>query len=193
MLHLWTPLGAMQDLLRIQLVQNGVDTIHQLHPDGPGILYPFVFAACKSSGFLFIKYAEQVSLRGSLLARPLALPNAATKTCVLCALAMAANAAGAVSVDRHLLLFSFAAAMILLRLAGAVVAADPFCGAETVLCGIAFGYPEQQQDGEETKTVGEKVAKVFAHSYPMWFDVTIMYNYVCRYVHYSAEYVASVL
>ncbi len=57
------PFGVMQDFLRIQLVRSGVDTIVSAHGQG-AFLYAFVFAVCKSSGFLFLKYAEQVSDRG---------------------------------------------------------------------------------------------------------------------------------
>lgn len=56
------PFGATQDFLRIQLVQSGVDAIAKSHPGA--FLYAFVFAACKSSGFVFIKYAEQVRKEG---------------------------------------------------------------------------------------------------------------------------------
>ncbi len=62
------PFGATQDFLRIQLVQSGVDAIAKSHRGA--FLYAFVFAACKSSGFVFIKYAEQVRKEGKMFPQP---------------------------------------------------------------------------------------------------------------------------
>lgn len=89
-LRLRLPFAAMQDLFRAQLVLSGVQTIHKLHPGA--LLYPIVFAVCKSSGFMFVKYGEYVLQRGP--ARAFVVPHHSSKTCIVSAVLITLQQAG---------------------------------------------------------------------------------------------------
>lgn len=159
-LPVWTLMGAAQDFLRIQLVRSGVEAIAAKHPGA--LAYPFVFAVCKSSGFLFLKWAENVLLH-SARGRPFAIPNHSTKTCILASAALTLRAAGLVAVDEDFLVAGFAVAAIALRLLTVVTDADPYSLPEGILCGLFFnGFSSvegavEEQEKQPPKSNKQKV------------------------------------
>ena len=151
LLHLRFPLGFLQDFLRIQLVIAGVNTVHALHPNT--VLYPIVVATAKSSGFMFIKYAEAVIFN----AKPpngFAVPNHHSKTCILAAVLFTARSAGYLDVGVKPLLLIHLLIALSLRIASmlptATVEPDPYLVFEDVTCYVLFG-----QEGKAVEKVSD--------------------------------------
>ncbi len=147
-MHLRIPLAAMQDFLRIQLVRSGVDIILKEHPGT--FVYPVVFSICKSSGFLFLKYAERL-LKEPGASGAFVIPNVATKLCVLSSLLFTAQQNGVLSVEKDVLFAGAVIVAVVLRLFSALSSADPFALAEDFSCGLLFG--RHHDDGREVTEV----------------------------------------
>ena len=144
-LHLRLPLGFLQDVLRIKLVISGIETIHAVYPNT--ILYPFVFATVKSSGFMFIKYIEGL-VYGKKIPNGFVVPNHHSKTCMLAAVLFIASDIGFLEVEKKLLLLLCISIALSLRLASMLPSAhnepDPYIIFENVACYILFGKEEEK-------------------------------------------------
>ena len=146
-LHLRFPLGFLQDFLRIQLVISGVKTIQAVHPNA--VLYTFVFAIVKSSGFMIIKYVEAL-IFNTKLPKGFVVPNHHSKTCILAAALFTANSVGYLNVGTQPLLLVCVAIALSLRLASMLPSAhgepDPYLIFENVACYVLFGKDEDDVD-----------------------------------------------
>jgi len=144
-------LAALQDWQRIGLVSTGVKTILEVHPTS--FLYPVVFATLKSSGFMVVKYCEQILLTG--LSKAFVLPHHATKTMVVAACLLTAQQLGFLNVDYNDLYCGLVIMAISVRLLTSWIFKnwDPYCGVESQVCNIVYGYPEifEKQDDEPEK------------------------------------------
>ena len=98
--------------LLIGLVSSGVKTILEIHPTS--FLYPVVFATLKSSGFMIVKYCEQVLLTG--LSKAFVLPHHATKTMVVAACLLTAQKLDFLSVNYDELYCGLVAVACFIRL-----------------------------------------------------------------------------
>ena len=156
LLHIKFPLGFLQDVLRIQLVISGVQTIHAIYPNS--VLYPFVFATVKSSGFMFIKYAEALIFNPKL-PKGFMVPNHHSKTCILAAVLFIASDVGYLQVDKKTLFLLCVLISLSLRLASMLPAAhvepDPYMIFENVTCYVLFGQNEEQQENKSCDTTTE--------------------------------------
>ena len=94
------------------LVSSGVKTILENHPNS--FLYPVVFATLKSSGFMIVKYCEQILLSG--LSKAFVLPHHATKTMVVAACLLTAQQMDMLSVDYNDLFCGLVMISIFVRL-----------------------------------------------------------------------------
>ena len=167
--RLRVPFGAMQDFLRIKLVYDGVSQVHKLHPTA--LLYPIIFAICKSSGFMFLKYAEYVLQNG--FKKAFILPHHSTKTCVFASVVMTAQVLGYfppyVSLESVFTVFVIFA--VSMRLFTVVSDADPYDIVEIPVSMLVFGNTIDEameiqkneasaRSNYESKTVSKKKAKV---------------------------------
>lgn len=154
-LRLRVPMGAMQDFLRIHLVVSGVQTVHATHPGS--VLYPVVFAVCKSSGFMFLKYAEHVLVSGGVQ-KAFVIPHHSTKTCIVASAAFTAHSLGhfpaAVGVDA--LFAVLVAVAVLLRLLTALTDLDPYAPFERLVCLVLFGGAADDESKDATAKPGTK-------------------------------------
>lgn len=143
-LHIRLPLGFLQDILRIQLVIAAIQTIHAVYPNT--ILYPFVFATVKSSGFMFIKYAEAIIFTNK--SNGFVVPNHHSKTCILAAILFIASDIGYLEVDKKPLLLLCVLIALSLRIASMMPSAnvepDPYLVFENVACYVLFGQDENK-------------------------------------------------
>ena len=87
-------------------------TILENHPNS--FLYPVVFATLKSSGFMIVKYCEQILLSG--LSKAFVLPHHATKTMVVAACLLTAQQMDMLSVDYNDLFCGLVLMAIFVRL-----------------------------------------------------------------------------
>ncbi len=140
-------LAATQDFMRIYLVLTGVETIHERHPDA--FLYPVVFAFCKSSGFMFVKYFESVFLDFPRSSNALIVNHHSSKTCFAAAVAFTSVSLGYVALPMETMYALFCLAAITSRLAFAN-AVDPYFVAENLTCAVAFGNPPEAEQPEQT-------------------------------------------
>lgn len=157
-MQLRSPLSTLQDFLRLHLCLSGVATIHQLHPGA--FFYPMIFAVVKSSGFMFLKYAEYVLVKG--VDRAFIIPHHSSKTCILASAAFAAQAVGYVSLGVKPILAGFTLLCVNLRIMSIFTNADPYEWFESALCSLVFGNnassslanktAEQQQENNGMST-----------------------------------------
>jgi len=143
-------LAAAQDWQRIGLVSSGVKTILEIHPTA--FLYPVVFATLKSSGFMIVKYCEQVLLTG--LSKAFVLPHHATKTMVVAACLLTAQKLDFLSVNYDELYCGLVAVACFIRLTTSWVFKnwDPYCVAESQVCNLVYGRPDDlEKENEDQK------------------------------------------
>lgn len=133
-------MAALQDWQRLGLVASGVKTILEVHPGF--FLYPVVFATLKSSGFMIVKYCEQILLTG--LSKAFVLPHHATKTMVVAACLITAQQLEMISVEYNDLYCGLVMITICVRLATSWICKnwDPYSGVEGQVCNLVYGYPE---------------------------------------------------
>jgi len=135
-----TVFAASQDWLRIGLVVSSVNTVMESHPDC--FLYPVVFATVKSSGFVLVKYLEQVVLHGWEKG-PFVLPHHSTKTMILSACLLSAHKLGHLpwigkQAELHVILIILA---VSIRLITTMLYQnwDPYSAMEDTACRIIYG------------------------------------------------------
>ena len=78
------------------LVMTGVNSVLTEHPES--FIYPVFIATLKSSGFMVVKYLEQVLMRG--LNKPFKVASHYTKTMVVAACVFVAQSRGLVKMDQ---------------------------------------------------------------------------------------------
>ena len=88
-------------------------TILEIHPTS--FLYPVVFATLKYSGFMIVKYCEQILLTG--LSKAFVLPHHATKTMVVAACLLTAQQLELLSIGYNDLFCGLVVVAICVRLA----------------------------------------------------------------------------
>jgi len=138
--YLIVPFGAMQELLRLQLVRSGVLDTAALHPGA--LLYPAVMGITKSCGFVVIKYLEQ--LISGFKPSPLAVPNSSTKTILLAAAALAAHASGHLKqVDGEILFAGLSVLAASCRVIQSTFGVDIYLPVQKLFCAIIFGSAEE--------------------------------------------------
>jgi len=136
-----TMFAASQDWLRIGLVVSGVNTVMETHPDA--FLYPVVFATVKSSGFVLVKYLEQVVLHGWEKG-PFVLPHHSTKTMVLAACLLSGQRLGhlpwlaTTQASLHTMLVLLAISIRLLT-TRVYQNWDPYSAMEDTACRVIYG------------------------------------------------------
>eukprot|EP00092_Neocalanus_flemingeri_P024460 GFUD01026524.1.p1 GENE.GFUD01026524.1~~GFUD01026524.1.p1 ORF type:complete len:261 (+),score=81.83 GFUD01026524.1:287-1069(+) len=142
-------MAAAQDWQRLGLVASGVKTILEIHPTS--FLYPVVFATLKSSGFMIIKYCEQLFMTG--LSRAFVLPHHATKTMVVAACLLTAQQLELLSVGYNDLFCGLVLMAICVRLATSWLFknCDPYSGLESQVCNLVYGQPDMQEKEELKK------------------------------------------
>merc|ERR1712215_487421 len=142
-------LSAAQDWQRIGLVSSGVKTILEIHPTS--FLYPVVFATLKSSGFMIVKYCEQILLTG--LSKAFVLPHHATKTMVVAACLLTAQKLDFLSIEYNDLFCGLVVVTMVVRLATSWVFKnwDPYTGVEGQVCTLVYGCPELEGEEDEDK------------------------------------------
>merc|ERR1712215_163961 len=145
-------MAALQDWQRLGLVSSGVKSILENHPNS--FLYPVVFATLKSSGFMIVKYCEQILLTG--LSKAFVLPHHATKTMVVAACLLTAQKLDFLSVNYDELYCGLVAVACFIRLTTSWVFKnwDPYCVAESQVCNLVYGRPddpEKENDDQKKK------------------------------------------
>jgi len=144
-------MAAAQDWQRIGLVSAGVKTIMETHPTA--FLYPVVFATLKSSGFMVVKYCEQILLNG--LSKAFVLPHHATKTMVVASCLLTAQKLQLLSVAYEDLFCGLVLIAIMIRLVTSWIYQnwDPYVGLEGHLCNLVYGSPDtyKEKDLEKKK------------------------------------------
>merc|ERR1712083_793561 len=140
-------MAALQDWQRIGLVLSGVKTILEIHPTS--FLYPVVFATLKSSGFMIVKYCEQILLTG--LSKAFVLPHHATKTMVVAACLLTAQQLDLLSVDYNDLFCGLVLFAVIVRLVTSWVFKnwDPYFGVESQVCNLVYGYPDTSEEKDD--------------------------------------------
>lgn len=78
------------------MVLTGVTSVLSEHPEA--FIYPVFIATLKSSGFMVVKYLEQMLMHG--LNTPFKVTSHYTKTMVLAACVLVAQSRGLVTMDR---------------------------------------------------------------------------------------------
>jgi len=129
------------------LVSSGVKSILENHPNS--FLYPVVFATLKSSGFMIVKYCEQILLSG--LSKAFVLPHHATKTMVVAACLLTAQQMDMLSVDYNDLFCGLVLFAVIVRLVTSWVFTnwDPYCGVESHVCNLVYGYPDTSEEKDD--------------------------------------------
>ena len=157
MLRLRIPMSAMQDFLRLHLVLSGVNEILLKHPSA--ILYPIVFAICKSSGFMFLKYAEYVISNGPKKA--FVLPHHSTKTCILASVLITLCRTGHLEAEAGNVFAFLVLIAISFRTMTAITDMDPYEPLENFVCKGLFGSYEVEvaQEVKDTKKTARKVTR----------------------------------
>jgi len=147
-------MAAAQDWQRLGLVSAGVKTIHEIHPTS--FLYPVIFATLKSSGFMIVKYWEQILLTG--LSRAFVLPHHATKTMVVAACLLTAQQLKMLSVEYNDLYCGLVLMAICVRLATSWIFKnwDPYTGVENQVCNLVYGCPGGEEHQKEEKKENQK-------------------------------------
>lgn len=145
------PFSGAQDFLRLHLVLSGVQTIHQLHPGS--FFYPVVFAICKSSGFMFLKYAEYILANG--LKQAFVIPHHSTKTCILASIVLTLQSLGHLPIDIKPLFAILVCISLSFRLLTVLSNWDPYQAFENVFCAIAFGRPIENAPPSKKKNKKE--------------------------------------
>jgi len=140
-------LAAAQDWQRLGLVSAGVKTILATHPNS--FLYPVVFATLKSSGFMVVKYCEQILLTG--LSKAFVLPHHATKTMVVAACLLTAQQLKFINIGYNDLFCGLVVVAMIVRLATSWVFknCDPYTGLESQVCTLVYGCPDKEVEEEE--------------------------------------------
>lgn len=137
-------LAAAQDWMRLAAVRTVVAAALVLHPQA--FLYPVVLATLTSSGFMVVKYIEQVMLRGDLT---FTIGHHATKTMAVSAALMTARAQGWLAwVEAEDLYCCLVLMAMALRLVTSYVMKswDPYSSLETQACRLLYGNPQLQQE-----------------------------------------------
>jgi len=150
--------AAAQDWQRVGLVASGVTTVLGTNPGT--FLYPVVFATLKSSGFMFVKYVEQLAEHG-VDKVAFVLPHHSTKTMVVSAVILTSHqldlipalSQGVAFKDLHTYLVIMA---VSIRIITTIVIKnwDPYSSLESQTCSLIYGRPEdekQEDVKEETK------------------------------------------
>jgi len=140
-------MAALQDWQRLGLVSSGVKSILENHPNS--FLYPVVFATLKSSGFMIVKYCEQILLSG--LSKAFVLPHHATKTMVVAACLLTAQQTEILSVDYNDLFCGLVLFAVIVRLVTSWVFTnwDPYYGVESQVCNLVYGYPDTSEEKDD--------------------------------------------
>jgi len=134
-------LVVAQDWLRIGVIRNGVRTMTEEQPEL--FLYSVVFASLTANGFMFVKYIEKVIETG--MRQPLVIPHHASKTMVVAALLLTAQAKGFLPhCDSEDLYCFIVLGTVLIRLATTFVLKtwDPYTNLETQVCRLIYGCPD---------------------------------------------------
>jgi len=141
-----------QDFLRLANVRNGVNQTLKDHPNF--FLYPVVFASCTSNGFMFVKYLEKTLQSGFQEAT--VVKHHSSKTMVVTALLLTAQAQGYISIKAEDLYCTIVIVALLLRLVTTFVLKDwdPYCSAETQVCRLLYGNTDSVE--KETSVVRDK-------------------------------------
>ena len=79
------------------MVLTGVNSVLNEYPDA--IIYPIFIATIKSSGFMVVKFLEQVLMQG--LSKPFKVSSHYTKTMMLAACLLVAQSRGLVKMDQE--------------------------------------------------------------------------------------------
>ena len=141
---------TIQDVLRVQLVYTGVKTILDLYPDT--LLYPVVFAVSKSSGFMFVKYAERAIVSGSHCA--FILPHHSTKSCVLASVLFTFHFLGYIpQFTSKEIYFAITFLVVILRMISTFYDPlhDPYRPFEYLACNFIFGRYVEEKSNEKNK------------------------------------------
>lgn len=151
--------AAAQDWQRVGLVVSGVTTILDSNPGT--FLYPVVFATLKSSGFMFVKYVEQLAEHG-VDKVAFVLPHHSTKTMVVSAALLTSHQLDILPGlsetmefrDLHTYLVLIA---VSLRILTTLVFKnwDPYSSLESQTCSLLYGRPECEKT-EDTKEEAKK-------------------------------------
>lgn len=92
---------------------------------------------------MFIKYLEHILDHQFSSAKPLTIPNHATKTCALAAVAFGLQASQVIDLGGNgLILFGLALIAITIRLFSLTSDFDPFDPLERAVCKLLFGTPQ---------------------------------------------------
>jgi len=139
-----------QDWLRLNLVLTGVNSVLSEFPEA--FIYPVFIATLKSSGFVVVKYLEQVLMHG--LNKPFKVTSHYTKTMVLAACLLVAQSRGLVKMDQGELFSVMVMVLMIIRISdtmGILRSSDPYGGIETTICSTIFGEGKNKTENLKTK------------------------------------------
>lgn len=146
-----TPLLLVgQDWMRLNLVLTGVNSVLTEYPEA--FIYPVFIATLKSSGFMVVKYMEQMLMHG--LNKPFKVTSHYTKTMVLAACVLVAQSRGLVTMDQGELYAVMVMVLMVIRIAdtmGILKSSDPYEGIEKTMCSTIFGEAKQEKENLKKK------------------------------------------
>ena len=96
----------------VDLVLTGVNSVLSEYPEA--FIYPVFIATLKSSGFVVVKYLEQVLMHG--LNKPFKVASHYTKTMVLAACLLVAQSRGLVKMDQGELFSVMVMVLMIIRM-----------------------------------------------------------------------------
>jgi len=150
-ISLITPLLLIgQDWMRLNLVLTGVNSVLSEYPEA--FIYPVFIATLKSSGFMVVKYLEQMLMHG--LNTPFKVTSHYTKTMVLAACVLVAQSRGLVMMDRGELYAFMVMVLMIIRISdttGILKSSDPYGGIETIMCSTIFGEAKSEKENLKKK------------------------------------------
>ena len=150
------PFSMAQDFLRLHLCLGGVAQIAKLYPDA--FIYMVVFAVCKSSGFMVLKYLENALSAKSWPS--FHVPNYPTKTCILASAVFAAQASGIYDFGGNgPILAGLTLFAISLRIF-CYATDDPYQPIESLTCRVLFSPFNSSPSGFEAKDETKASKKV---------------------------------
>jgi len=134
----------------VDLVLTGVNSVLSEYPEA--FIYPVFIATLKSSGFVVVKYLEQVLMHG--LNKPFKVTSHYTKTMVLAACLLVAQSRGLVKMDQGELFSVMVMVLMIIRMSdtmGILRSSDPYGGIETTICSTIFGDGKNKTENLKTK------------------------------------------
>ena len=149
-----TAFAASQDFFRMYLVWTGVKAVHGMHPGA--FVYPVVFATAKSSGFLVVKYFQDLFVTRK--SAPFSLSNYPTKSCFLASVAFTAASFDYIRIPVDTLYAMFIPVVVSLRILTSFVPFDPYLLFENIFCRISFGNCKEEQEQGKVQKEKEKKA-----------------------------------